>query len=142
MSFRRTGYGGIGKEFPVFMHRKVQIIKLFVSRKIPALKLGIKSNYCRRPVEKTTWVLYEGRMSVLLHQIVAANGKEAGDYRYFDLFFIDCNRPGCGTMFHLYEDGTTAWRRPGKRAKWCYPLPCFFPPCINWFYRLQVVEDQ
>ena len=52
MSFRRTGYGGIGKEFPVFMHRKVQIIMLPVSRKTPELKLKIKSNYFSKGVEK------------------------------------------------------------------------------------------
>lgn len=52
MSFKRTGYGGIGKEFPVFMLRKIQIITLPVSRKIPELKLKINSNYFCKQVEK------------------------------------------------------------------------------------------
>src|SRR6185295_17787277 len=52
MSFKHTGYGGIGKEFPVFMRRKVQIIMLPVSRKTPELKLKIESNYFSQRVEK------------------------------------------------------------------------------------------
>jgi len=81
-------------------------------------------------------------MSVFLHQIVAANGKEVDDYRYFNLFLTIHRRAGFGTMFHLYKDGTTAWRRSRKGFEQRYTLSCFFPPCFNRFYRLPVVEDQ
>ena len=81
-------------------------------------------------------------MSVFLHQIVAANGKEVDDFRYFDLFLAIHRRACCGTMLHLYKDGTTAWRRSCKGFERRYIISCFFPPFPNRFYRLPVVEDQ
>ena len=45
MSFERTGYGDIGKEFPVFIRRKIQIIMVPVCSKIPELNLKLNSNY-------------------------------------------------------------------------------------------------
>jgi len=45
MSFERTGYGDIGKEFPVFIRRKIQLIMVPVCSKIPELNLKLNSNY-------------------------------------------------------------------------------------------------